>query len=266
MRDISIIMMFFLLVPSARAVDVWALQGQAIGPPIDECRSYGWRGALLLHNARPAEAIVSFLDVSNGRPFVGIARELHIGPGKTIAAPSNWVPSPVSPSQVSTLWVIHLDVPEGVTVESRIEITTESCVGPPLGSPDRGKLSFPVYGVLQPAGTPKVHLGTDLASTSARDNIAVYNAGSATAQARLEVRRACDEQVIDARDLSVPPNSVIQVTGLNTATGCTPDTATVAPYTTYATVTLDQPSLSWVSTLANDKQVNVVYGVNSSSP
>lgn len=41
--------------------------------------------------------------------------------------------------------------------------------------------------------------------------------------------------------------------------------STVALYVTYVTVTVDQPGLSWVSTLANGKPIAVVYGVNSSS-
>ncbi len=263
MRSLGLVFLTVLAV-TANASDVYVLQGSA-DTPIDGCQFYGWRGAVLLHNASSADAIVTLLGFGNTPPLPGVTRQFRVEAGRTAAAPNTWTPSPQSP----TLWVLHLDIPTDVTIEGRIEIKTENCVGPPSSFPDRGKLSFPVYRDLQPSNVTKVHLGTDLASTSARNNVAVYNGGTVNAHAHVEVHRACDDQVIDRRDVDIEPSAVLQVTGLtaNPDVGClSGGGSAIAAYTTYVTVTVDQPSLSWVSTLANSKPISVVYGVNSSFP
>lgn len=246
---------------SAAGSDVYALQGMAIGPGVEPCTFYQWTGELLLYNNGDNAAVVRGLNVSAGQPPTGTPVEFVI--------PSHHTDTSTSHSgltNVAALWVARLEVPADVLVESRIEIGTQYCAGPPpIGNPNRGKLSFQTYRSLQPAGIAKVHLGTDLASMDARNNVAVYNAGSVIANAHIEVRRACDDSLIDSRDVQVPAYRVVSVNGLAVATGrdlC----GTAAPYVTRVTVVVDQPSLSWVSTLANGRDLSVVYATTSSSP
>jgi hypothetical protein len=244
---------------SVRASDVYAIGGGAIGSSPEPCTFYQWTGGVLFHNTGDTQAIVQALIVSNGQPPNGTPTEFAIPPHRTDSLHSGiFVSAP--------LLVVKLDVPDSVVVESRIEIGTQFCAGPPpIGNPNRGKLSFPTFRSLQPPGVAKVHLGTDLASISARNNVAVYNAGSVAANAHIEVHRGCDDAVIEARDQQVPAFSVVSVNGLGVATGrdlC----GTTAPWVTYVAVVVDQPSLSWVSTLANGRDLSVVYSATSSSP
>lgn len=260
-RLLQLVVAFAVATGSAGASQLYALQGMAIGPPLDPCTFYRWDGDLLFHNVGTTDAVVRAINVSNGRLPSGVPLELPVPPGKTVALGTRWRPVPVLPP----LWVIELDVPNDVVVESRIVIATEYCAGPPTGNPKRGKLSFPIFRALQPPGSIKVHLGTDLASISARNNVAIYNVGTVAANAHIEIRRGCDDALVDSRDVQIAANSVISVNGFDAPTGCDLP-GTTPPSVTYVTVVVDQPSLSWVSTLANGKEISVVYGVTSSSP
>jgi hypothetical protein len=244
---------------SVNASDVYAVLGMAIGSSHEACTFYQWTGDVLFHNTGDTEAIVRALNVSNGQPSNGAPTEFVIPPHRTDSLHSGVFFS-------APLLVVKFDVPDNVVVESRIEIGTQFCAGPPpIGNPNRGKLSFPTFRSLQSAGVAKVHLGTDLASMSARNNVAVYNASSNTANAHIEVRRGCDDTLIDSRDIQIPAYRIVSSNGLSVATGrdlC----GTTAPWVTYVVVVVDQPSLSWVSTLANNKDISVVYGATSSSP
>ncbi len=259
------VMLFVLtalsLAGGAFADDVWVLQGFAQGA-IDVCRSYRWRGDVLFHNAAPLAARIRLIEVSNGAPPTFADRELTLaGNRSTSLALENkaWQPNPIVP-----IWVTHLDVPQAVTVESRILVGLDTCTAQPPADGIFGKLSFPVFRSLQPPGTTKIHLGTDLAATSSRNNVAVYNASEVLAHVRIEVRQLCDEAIVDARDVDLAAKSVIQVTGLSTTTsGCA---NTAYAYMTYVAVTADQPSLSWVSSLTNTDPIKVVYAATSSSP
>lgn len=83
----------------------------------------------------------------------------------------------------------------------------------------------------------------------------MYNAGAAPAIARVEVRQMCNNQVVDSRVFGIAADTAVQVTGLSTATvNC----ATGKPYLIYVTVVVDQPSLSWVTSIANTPDLRVL--------
>lgn len=76
-------------------------------------------------------------------------------------------------------------------------------------------------------------------------NVGIFNAGPETASATIELRRFCDDVVVDSRTLSVPPNTLVQTNGLLTgadAPGCPPPD----PLKRYTVVTVSQPSLVYV--------------------
>src|SRR4029077_6232298 len=84
--------------------------------------------------------------------------------------------------------------------------------------------------------------------------VAIYNAGQQPALASIEVRRACDNSVVDNRTVTINPNTIIQVGGLTTGTNdCTIGTRTTN-FALYPVVTVDQPSFSIVSTLTDAQQ------------
>ena len=259
LRSLSCIIIATTLSATAAADDVWVLQGNAVGASAGLVSDL-WISDALFFNTNPSPALVRLLGVSNGSALT-TDRELVLAGGRGTSL--NREDKRWSPSSEAPLWITHLDVPTGVVVESRISIgLIPTFNGPPMNGVNR-KISFPVFRALQPAGTPKIHLGTDLEVIPARNNVAVYNAGDAVAHAQVAVHQICDGRILDTRSFAIPANTIIQVAGLSTTTiGCT---NTGAMYV-YVAVTVDQPSLSWVSSLSNRDVVKVVWAVTSSSP
>ncbi len=252
----------------AQASDVWAIQGQAIGPSVgNTCYMYQWMGDLLFHNTTPRAQTITVVDVSNGPlPATG-DRSLVVPSGATVSSARRgklWFPLPTTSNP---LWVTHLDIPDGVVMESRIEIGQTRCAfgEVPNPSPIYGKLSFPVYRSLQPAGVPKFHIGTDLGSIDARNNVAVFNAGTSLANVHIDLRQGCDDAVIDTLDVVLAANTTQQFSLRNVQTNCGESATNTRPWVTYVVVTVDQPSVSFVSSLSNTLPLNVPYGVTFSS-
>lgn len=258
---------FFLalgLSTSSPASDVYVVQGSAIGPQRNACDWYNWIGDVLFHNATSAPQTITLLGISNGDLPVGTDRTLTIPAGRTMSAfiQRNWSPLPTT---VNPLWVDHLDVPNGVVLESRMEIGISTGCGPGQFGPLNGKLSFPVFRELQPAGVTAIHLGTDLGMVDARNNVGVFNAGSATANVHIELHQGCDDQTLSTVDVTVPPNTTRQFGIRDIATACPATGGGTKGWVTYVTVTSDQPGISFVSSIANAKDIVVPYAVSSSS-
>jgi hypothetical protein len=247
---------------SLHADDVWVLQGNAqASQEGGNVLLYLYTGDVLFYNPNQSAARIRVIEVSNGA-LVTTDRDLILDPAhSTSIARANkaWHPDSTAP-----LWVTHLDVPAGVIVESRIsvgQICTVCGNMPNLGI--FGKLSFPVMRTLQTPLVPKIHVGTDLHAVPARNNVAIYNDAVFTAHAHIEVHQMCDQAIIDSRDIEIPAKSVLQTNNLLTApTTCTGDGAEY----TYVAVTVDQPSISWVSSLSNADRIKVVWAATSSSP
>lgn len=243
---------------SAHATDVFVLQGQAVGPNAP-CALVTWTGMMSFFNSGSTDAVVRLVGVSGGGDIGDRPRELVVPPRQlTQTFLWNFSPAP--------LWVLHLDVPESVTVESRMNVGEQrQCPPfPPLDlSATRGKIDFPIRTSLSPANQPQIHLGTDLGTIRARNNIAVYNGGTRSASARVEIRRGCDDALVESREVVIEANAVIQVMNLPGTSTCDPFGNTRnAPFLAYAVVTVDQPSVSWVSSISNEHATNVVYSVD----
>jgi hypothetical protein len=258
------LLLALLLARPAFATETIALQGRAIGAPAGDCLVYRWDSDVLFHNRADAPAAVHLIGVSNGGPALPALVEFTIAANQstTLALQNaHWAPA------ASPLWVVRFDAPESVTTESRMSVgyNTPCVVGsPPVGAGAFGKVSFPIYRALQPAGVPKVHLGTDAAFVASRVNVAVYNAGIATAAVHVELRQVCDDRLVTARDVMVESDTVVQIGGLSNSTQCTTNAAFASM--TYVTVTADQPSASWVSVLPTSEQIRATYAVSISSP
>ncbi len=239
-----------LIASTVFASDVWVVQGSAQAATPTPCLFTLWVGDVLFFNTNPGSVNVALIGTSDSPPASSQA-SFTIGAGQaaTLNAKTNftWVPSSRPP-----IWVDHLSVPDGVRIESRLELSEAECFPPPASFPAAfGKLSFPVYRSLAPAGSQQLFLGADNGTADSRVNIGVYNAGTVRAAAHLEVRRACDDLVVATEGVTIAPNSLTQFSLQPTQDrpACIDNRANA--YANYATVTVDQPSLAYVSTLSN---------------
>jgi hypothetical protein len=224
-----------------------------------------WLDDVLFFNTNAAPVAVRFLGVSNGPAQDDVPPSLTLPPGRVVSLDS----APVAPKWVPNLssvspYILHLDIPSGVIVESRDEFYFDRGI-PELPPFPLGKVSMPVFRDQAAAGTAQVHLGTDLSGTDSRENVGIYNGGSQTATATIEVRRTCDDSVTDTRTLTIPPNTLIQTNGLQIgpANLCgTP--AANSRVTRYTVITVSQPSFSYVANLTDG--VSRPVGVDDTAP
>jgi hypothetical protein len=187
------------------------------------------------------------LGVSNGAPQVE-PPPLNLPPGhvvslnSTVDVAEKWEPRPLP-----SLYILHLDVPAGVVVESRDDFYLLYADVPELFPVPLGKVSIPVFRELGPAGMRQIQLGTDLNANSSRVNVSIYNAGSESANATVEVRRTCDDSVTETRSLTIPPNTVVQTNGMQSGGATCTGVALNSQWTRYTVVTVSQPSAAFVS-------------------
>lgn len=246
--------LFALLTASgAMAADRYAARFNVAGPNLDAETGTIWVDRMTFHNTTAADLTVRPLGVSNGQ-LETAAHDLVVPSGRTVSVRSDvetlgWLPLPAAP-----LWAIHLDVPDGIVMESRLELAAFH-IGSQPSIDRRTVTAFPLPVYSTPSESA-IFLGTDLGSdenglaTNARINVIVYNSSSSSSHIAVESRRACDESVIERRELVVGANTAVQVAGLSTATeGCTTADDTSG---SYVVVSMEQPGLAWETTLAND--------------
>jgi hypothetical protein len=237
--------------PTVLGGDAYIVMFKAIGASTG-CRSVVWASDAVFYNQNAVPVTVRLVDGSVGVVPIG-EPTLLLPPGvptsMALQRPS-WAPSG-SEQSTYVFWVTHLDVPSGVIIDSRDTFREElSCI--PEQFDRLKKVAMPVFRSLVPAGTPQVKLGTDGGGFIARENVAIFNAGDRSATATIEIRDACNTQVLDARTVTVPAKTIAQFGGLTTGfsscgTGGAPD------YMRYTVVTVDQPSFSVVTTIASEQ-------------
>lgn len=255
----------FLAAGTCRAFagDVYAVRFEAHSHLADGFLCVNWYDDLVFHNPTSTDATVSLLGLSNS-PTPTAPTALVVPAGKTVAATThvNWNPIPPTP-----LWIVHLDVPDGLIVQSRAEAFSEICIGgvPPSLVPDYGAFSLPIGRSLTPAGSKKVFLGADLGAEANHSNVGVFNGGTETAHAVIEIHEACGEVLLDSRTISIAPDMLVQVNGLAAGLGAADNgcpTYTPGNWVRYVTVTVDQPSFSYVVVKMDDLTVppTIPYG------
>jgi hypothetical protein len=217
-----------------------------------------WEDDIVFHNSTSADKTIRLLGVSNGEAREP-AEQLLVPAGRTVSAKGRvaWLPE-----TSVTLWVVHLDVPGGVIVQSRAEAHSDFCGGaPPSPTPELGAFSLPTFRALTSAGVRKVHLGADLGSENSYVNVGIYNSATIPASASIELRQSCGDSLLEQRTVVIPPNSIVQVTGLNgTPSGCP---TIQGSWMRYVTVTVDQPSLSYVVNKKTDLRFPISVPYNS---
>jgi len=259
----SLIAVLLLLVLScatgASASDVYLFRFHARGTTVGFAYLQ-WQDTVLLLNQTDIALVVRAVEVSKGTvPITSPPDRITIAPGSAVSLGDTflalWEPFPIGVSG-NNLWVLHLDVPDGIIIESRDEVikgnsSPSADLEPPFAL---GGAPMPVFTSIVPAVEKQTHLGTDLGYKKARINVTVYNAGSVDATTHIEVRRTCDGLVVDSRDIAVAAKTVVQTNGLDPMIDKSFDQtcATQVPWARYTVVTADQPSLSLVSVVSED--------------
>jgi len=234
------------------AASVWTIGGRAATPAGDGCTATLWTGDTILYNSNNAPVTVNQVNWSDRVTLLlrpPTVQKFTIPAHGTIALSKPradfLIDAPNTP-----LWIDELDVPEGVLVQGRIEVGASLCnVSPPIFGPVNGKLTAPVFRSLAAANSVQRHIGTDLGLVDARVNVGIFNAGTTNATAHVEVRRACDDAILQQQTISLDPNALRQVS-LNVGA---PSGSCESYWVTNTIVTVDQPSLSFVSTISNNK-------------
>lgn len=225
------------------------------------CDTVTWSDILTFYNATDVPVTVRIVGVSNGSPN-RTSPDSIVLPPHTLVYPEQllitaWIPDT---GRLPKLWMMQLDIPDGVVIESRNEVfLTNSCIIFPNFAVSLAKVSMPVFRSAVPANQQQVHLGTDVGSKDAHINVGIYNQSHVVANAHIEIRRSCDDTVIDARDVQIPPDSLEQFTNFRKGpnVGCSAGMSyNVGRYTL---VTVDQPSMTFATVLGHG--LNVIPGI-----
>ncbi len=239
--------LYVCAVGGARA-DIWAFRFDARSGGI----SVSWHDDLVFHNTAKQDAVVRLVGISNGEIRPEDPIEIPVAAGRTVSLAGRglW-----KPDSFPDLWVVRLEVPEGVIVASRGGLDGECpspCGLPPNPLPNLGAFSMPVFRDLVSAGVGQIHVGADLGAQPSRFNVGLYNGGERDAVATISVYQACDDTVLESRSVIVPANSALQVGGLGSAkTHCDPN-AGFNTWLRYAVVVMDQPGISYLFNLNDD--------------
>jgi hypothetical protein len=255
----SAVLLVFVLILRARssfAGDIYLFQAHSDGPLVynsadKESQFIEWSTDAFFFNRGAGEAQVKLLDEFDGMAFT-------IPPHRSVSL------SNVLPHVVFTF--VHASVPDLVIVENALFIGEVPDTTSPIG-PDYkfGKVRLPVFSALSPANQPQVHLATFLGSQPTRHNVWIYNGGDARATAHIEIHRQCDDAIVDETSVTMEAKTSLVVSGLGSEFHGCPITVPVqvwTPFSTYTIVTVDQPSLSFVSSLANNEIPKANVSVN----
>lgn len=232
----------FLFSATLKASDVWVLGGS-----ISTCAVITWEADTLYFNHADQSATVTLLGVSDG-PDLETHRQLTVPPAQvtSLALTSAW-----RPASLAGLYVLHLDVPASVSVEGVLNVGIDPCTISPHANARAtfGVTQLPVFRALTPGGEQKTYLEVGLGGRASHTNVGIYNAGATTATASIELRHARDNALLASVVVQVPPNSTVQVPLPPQPPRGGLDLGSVQEWVTYLTVVVDQPSLSFVSTL-----------------
>lgn len=242
---------------SASAAEVYVVR--FLTPLANTCPTAGYRDQLAFRNSTNQDLVVRALEGSNGYSPPEDALVVPAGRNRAVfieafglrGVSNRW--TPVAPF---VFMVNKLDVPQGVVVQSRGELWGRgldvTCSPFDIGSEIFGSFPLPVVYALTPANVSQYHLASEFGTVQSRTNVGVYNGGSVAATARIELRKACDDEVIEARTVFVPARSVVYSVGFKNSAlspGCK-EFSNASDYSRYVVVAQDQPGFSFALTLA----------------
>ncbi len=255
--------LLLLICPLALAREVYVIDVEALGARLaSECSSVAWEADTVFLNRGTTDAVVTLLGVSNGpRRPVATPTTITVRAGRATSIRQEvdifW-----GPSSHDEIWMYRLDVPDDVTVNTELfpSADSETCgPGSNFVIQKFGKIELPTFEHLVAANERQTITGLTLGALESHINVAVFNAGAVPASAKIEIRRACDGLLIQQSTSSIPANTIQQFTnfsGAVTGSECPPPT--FGPFGSnglhnlaFATVTVDQPSLSCASIVVN---------------
>jgi hypothetical protein len=256
-----LLLVTLLLLPvahSATASDIYLFQAHAEGPQVFDATADGgeiieWNTDAFFFNTSTTDAVVTLLDDYEGMQFV-------VPPQRIVSL------STALPPRIFAF--VHASVPDSVVVENALFIgnVRDSIIGLPSPPIYRyGKVHLPVFRAVTPRNTPQVHLATYLGEQQSHLNVWIYNDATVAAQAHIEVRRQCDDAIVDETTTTVGPKNSLSLGALASGVAGCPVPGATAPWighSIYTIVTVDQPSLSFVSVVANGKIPQAMVTIN----
>lgn len=246
-KIVLILVLVSAAVAHADEVFVTRFGVRTILPP---CHQRNWSGDALLMNQTPSPVQIRLLGVSNGAVPAGQPTSFTLLPSEIVAltARIGWIPGGLLGAD-TFLFVTRLDVPAGVLIDNvDVFVDSNECILP-VNSDVLARVSLPVFLKLTAANEAQVKFGTDLGGVQSHQNVAIYNGGDVTASAHIQILRPCDNALMAERFVSVEPDTMIQVNGL--PLGDNACTSSFSPsFARITVVTVDQPSFSIVSTIA----------------
>jgi hypothetical protein len=228
-------------------------------PQAESCPGAAYRDQLAFRNTTNQDLTVRALAGSNGYtppqdPLTipaGRSRAVFIATFDRLGVMNQW-----TPAAPFVFMVNKLDVPPGIVVQSRGELWGRglfiSCSPFAVGTEIFGSFQLPIISVLTPANVPQHHLTSEFGTVPSRTNVGVYNGASVAGTARIEIRKACDDQIIETRTITVPAQSVVYSVGFKNSPqspNCQEFNNT-SDYSRYVVVTSDQPGFSFALTVA----------------
>lgn len=255
----GLLIVLLLACPCVHARDLYVVRADAKGPFINGVEYVKWTTDVFFHNNTAAAATITLVGISNGlMPDPRTSRTVSVPALRSTTLLNNgdsesWIPANV---QIQYLWVLHLDVPDGVVAEDVMFIGRGSTLTGPVPFELRyslGKLRLPTFTTLIPANQPQIHAATFLGAPQyipSRTNVAIYNGSSVDATARVDFKDYCSDTTISSTVVSVPANTIVQPS-FTTPTDLPPCDRIVPQWAVYTVVTMDQPGFSFVSNLSN---------------
>jgi hypothetical protein len=258
---ISLAFLLFLALP-ALANDYYLIGMNVPGQTLDGCTTFFWDADAIFYNLGSADQVVTLAGVSNqfappGAPVPPPQPvTLRVPPGRATSLRQT-ARIPWEPESAAPMWIIHVIAPPELVVDSEMPlgIAGGGCGprSPQFFAQQNGKTQLPVFRSLVAAGQRQLIRGLSIGDVAGHINVAIYNGGSRTASATIEMHRACDGAITETRNVVIAPNFVLQFTGFaipETAQACAPlDPSSGLSHLAYAIVTVDQPSLTFASIL-----------------
>ncbi len=257
-RGVVTLILCVLWMQPAASDEVWILRGSARLPGCPANRLLVWNADAVLYNAGDQDARVRVLDVSNNG--IGAGRDTTV-PARQARGVQRTIGDFVL---TAPLWITHLEIPNDLLVDGRLEYLYNDCTLRPQPVDALGKWATPVFRQLVPAGQRTVHQGVDLGAQNARVNVGIYNDGTVTATATIDVSRtSCPGERPVSQVLVIPPKTLIQTSIFEPPAQCSEPERTVSGWIAHAVVTVDQPSLSYAVALSNVASPEVTVGFSS---
>jgi hypothetical protein len=243
-------LVIILWAAASLAAERWVVGGHAIAPC--SAGAAEWALHTIAFNSLDYPQSIRLLGVSNGGNE-GVDPVRNLGPRDMVSLSFlGW-----RPSSSSVLWVLHLDVPEGVEIAGMMALGEIPCFLPPAPDSDarRGTTAIPVFRTLNEANEPHVHLATGLGQLPHRTNVALYNHGSEEASVVVEQYSSSTGAMVGATSLLVPPRTILQVPVQRLQDPIAGKPQPVQRWIQHVIVRMDQPGFSLVSNLAEEQPV-----------